>query len=616
MTADHQDAEGRVERDSATVERNVRKIHRVLEQFAEQLGVSGPGSLNGQLPQGVATVVVVGEPKNGKSTLVNALVEHPSLSPVDYSVATATYISLRHGNPGARVFPEGSETAEEIHLDEVPLWTSASGLAENPRASKIPRPVEVSLPAPILEHLTIVDTPGVGGFDGSHDRATIAALTGATALVFCADGSRPMSEPELGFLAEATGSITSVVFVLTKVDQQPEWRAVLADNQARIASVAPSFDGAPWFPVASPLAERSLSSDLTEQARRALRERSGIDALSAHLRTQVAARAQMLTAANTVKELLTVANHLRSAAGDRLSLLDSPTEDTGERLRSQQVELERLASLEDGWRTDLDLGLTQLRSAELNHLDRTLRDLGEAATKDAKDTSVPADALSGRLNSELDAAATAISERIMNDTDRHIREIVGDAVETPAFAAAIEFAMASDEVVELRAGRDLLVEGRLQPSQTMPLVMSGTSGFMLANYTGLGALFGSVAVPGIGLAVAATATAVMFARRQSKVNERIQWVQGRIAESRIDAQAVIDQRIHAAKTLALRAVREWIRSRQSELKASIGELHTQMQRDDSERQASVAEAQKRVDELDNVISTSKVYIDHLRAAGR
>jgi ribosome biogenesis GTPase A len=37
------------------------------------------------------TIVVVGETKRGKSSLINALVNVPGLSPVDAQVATSTY---------------------------------------------------------------------------------------------------------------------------------------------------------------------------------------------------------------------------------------------------------------------------------------------------------------------------------------------------------------------------------------------------------------------------------------------------------------------------------------------------------------------------------------------
>jgi len=43
------------------------------------------------------TIVVVGETKRGKSSLINALVNVPGLSPVDPQVATSTYITIQHG---------------------------------------------------------------------------------------------------------------------------------------------------------------------------------------------------------------------------------------------------------------------------------------------------------------------------------------------------------------------------------------------------------------------------------------------------------------------------------------------------------------------------------------
>ena len=107
----------------------------------------------------------------------------------------------------------------------------------------------------------------------------------------------------------------------------------------------------------------------------------------------------------------------------------------------------------------------------------------------------------------------------------------------------------------------------------------------------------------------------MFARRQSKVNERSQWVQMRLAESKTDFQTVIDQRTNTAKTLALRAVREWIRSRQSELRTSIRELNAQMQRDQQARQQHVAEAQTRVQEIERVIQACERYIVRLAPTG-
>jgi hypothetical protein len=605
------------EADLAVVTRNLPKLHRAVGDIRTALDVPADPMAALETSGAVATVVVVGEPKNGKSSLVNALVERAGLSPVDYAVATATYIAIRHGEPSLRVFPDGHDRSEEVHLAEIAAWTTVEGLAANPRAPKAPRPVEVTLPTPLLEHLSIIDTPGVGGFDGTHDRATIAALAGATSLLFCADGSRPLSEPELRFLEEATRSISAVAFVLTKVDQQPQWQDVLADNRAKVAERVPAFAEAPWFPVASPLAETALRPNLPPDAARALRERSGLDGLTAFLSGRVAAQAKLLVAANAVKVVRSTAEALQVVARDRAAILEDPSEARRDQLRAQQEELDQLASIEDQWRTGLDLSLTTVRAAEINNLDRDVRDLVETGTSAARNLKVSPDELAAQVNGALFARSEQASERILARVEHEIREIVGDAVNSPAFTAAMSTALHSDEVIELRRGRDPLVEGRLQPAQTMPLVMSGSGVFMLASSTGVSSTIAgwfalsNAAVPGVGLAVAATGMAVMFARRQSKVNERLQWVQARLAESRTDMQSLIEQRITTAKTVALRAVREWIRARQAELRSSITELGEQMGRDADTRAKAVAEARKRISDIDEIVRTCDNYIGQL-----
>ncbi len=600
---------------------NVERLGRRAEALADGLGVTLVDSA--AAPPAVATVVVVGEPKNGKSSLVNVLVEHPGLSPVDYAVATATYIAIRSGPPAARVYPDGSDAPVEVPVSEVASWTSVEGLAQNPRASRVPRPVEVTLPAPLLRHVTLIDTPGVGGFDGSHDRATLAALSGATSLVFCADGSRPLSEPELAFLREATSSIARVAFVLTKVDQNPAWRDVLDDDRRKVAQHAPAFADAPWFPVAAPLAERSLDPGLSERAATVLRERSGLDAVRAHLVDDVAGRLDELVAANRVKQIRSDADLLRQRAVERVAVLDDPSEEVQQRLDRERDDLKRLASVEDQWRTDLDLSLTTLRGAEVNRLDRVMRETQSFGEQLAKDKSVEPDRMAEEVNRRLSEEAGRSSARIVEGTDQQVRAIVGEHVESPAFMAALEKASASEELVQLRESRDLVAEGRLQPAQTMPLVMSVSSGFMLANFTGLagwagGATLASIPltfVPGVGLGLAAAATAVMFARRQSRQNERLQWLQTRLVEARTDMQTVIDQRVTTSKTLALRAVREWIRSRRAELESSISALDALARRDAAERSAAVAEARERVASVDELISTCDSYLSKLTVDG-
>ena len=83
------------------------------------------------------TVVVVGEAKRGKSSLINALINVPGLSPVDSRVATSTYIMFRRG-PKPR-----SVRAAPAHRGRVRLATAgqpqSGGHSRRGRARRDPR---------------------------------------------------------------------------------------------------------------------------------------------------------------------------------------------------------------------------------------------------------------------------------------------------------------------------------------------------------------------------------------------------------------------------------------------------------------------------------------------
>jgi uncharacterized membrane protein len=597
--------------DPAILVSKVAVIQRTLEKFASELGTEIPEMQANDAQDAIATIVVVGEPKNGKSTLVNALVGRPGLSPVDYAVATATYIAIRHGMLAARVWPEGATASEEIDIDDLGAWTSLEGLAHNPRAPKVPRPVEVTLPAPFLEHISLIDTPGVGGFARGHDRATLTALAGATSLIFCADASRPLSQPELSFLAQATTAIAHVTFVLTKVDQESSWRDVLADNEAKIAERAPEFKGAHWFPVAAPLAKKSLDRSLPDAAAQAIRERSGIDALAAYLTTEVAGRAKALVAGNSIKELRSTAAYLTDRAEQQVELLADPSEEAHARISGEKTRLTALASLEDGWRVDLDLGLAALRTSKLSALNEAIQQIHDTATPLAEDMQNPPDVLSEAVNGAVSSASESVARELAAELDTRVRAIIGDEIETPAFAVAMTAAERSDEVTHLRETRDLVAEGRLQPAQQMPLVLTGTSGVSLTAMALTPILGAWALLPGVGLAIAASATAFMFARRQSRLNERRQWLQGRLAEAKVDLQTVIDYRINTAKALIARAVREWLRTRETELKTSIAELQAQINRDAQARAQKVTTARERATQLQKIVKSCDHDLDQL-----
>ncbi|MEJ7772037.1 MAG: dynamin family protein, partial [Geodermatophilaceae bacterium] len=103
-----------------------------------------------------ATIVVAGEAKQGKSTLVNCLLTSDGLSPVDADIATAAALRFRHGPELGVVVNLVDGRQISIDPAELPSWISMAD-AELERLRQVSS-VEVTVPSALLEPgLVLVD---------------------------------------------------------------------------------------------------------------------------------------------------------------------------------------------------------------------------------------------------------------------------------------------------------------------------------------------------------------------------------------------------------------------------------------------------------------------------
>jgi GTPase SAR1 family protein len=190
-------------------------------------------------------VVVCGEFKRGKSSLLNALLEEPDLFPVDSFYATGLITTAGFGaeeNISVTVTaPDGYPRQLEIKRDEIAAYATESA---NPDNAKQVQLLTIHTPNPRLaQGLSVVDTPGVGGVYERHSALTLGFLQNASALIFVTDVTQPLLESELDFLrraaetARVTGDADGLIFVLTKVDAVPDFERILANTKAKLADV-------------------------------------------------------------------------------------------------------------------------------------------------------------------------------------------------------------------------------------------------------------------------------------------------------------------------------------------------------------------------------------------
>ena len=339
---------------------------------------------------GVRTLVV-GEFKQGKSMLVNALVTAP-VCPVDDDVATAVPTVVRGGPRASAALvyaPAGVEPAERL-LDDtlerspVPIPSLAEHVSQagNPGNERRLVRAEVVLPRGLLDTgLQLVDTPGVGGIASTHSSTTTTVLPAADAVLFVSDASQEFTAPELDLLRQVVAVCPTVVCVLTKTDLYPQWRDVLERNRAHL--VAAGLD-VPLLPVSSVL-EMAAVRDKDRE----LHAESGFPELLGHLRTEVIGRAEELTHRSLVHDLTSVTEHLTVSTRSELAALQDPAraDELVAELERARDEVDQLRRRSSRWHQLLNDGVTDL----IADIDHDLRDRIRAVTREAEDAIDAAD---------------------------------------------------------------------------------------------------------------------------------------------------------------------------------------------------------------------------------
>ncbi|MEV4987743.1 dynamin family protein [Pseudarthrobacter sp. LMD1-1-1.1] len=354
------------------------QLAKLVEQGLQLVGAGDREDLRRRLGQAMVRlqdpsirVIVVGEFKQGKSKLINALVNAP-VCPVDDDIATSLPTIVRYGEPAsaAVLVPtadnqagnqaanpagdggDGSIERRPIELSELPALVSEQG---NPGNSRKLAAAEVCLPRRVLTGgLTIIDSPGVGGMGSTHTLTTLTALPTADAMLLVSDASQEYTEPELRFLRQAMRITPSVAAVLSKTDLYPDWRRVEELDRNHLDQVSPDI---PLF---------ALSADLRLEASRLqdaeLNAESGFPALVSHLRNDIVGKAQRIQRRSVSQDLLSVTENLRLSLQSELDALENPdgTPQMLAALEQAKTEADELRKRSARWQLTLSDGINDL----------------------------------------------------------------------------------------------------------------------------------------------------------------------------------------------------------------------------------------------------------------
>lgn len=234
-------------------------------------------ALSVKIEQHAFHLVVAGEFKRGKSSVINALLG-ADLLPTGVVPLTSAVTLLHYGEvPVATVVFEDGER-RDVSIDTLPDFVTEKG---NPKNAKGVREVAVAVPADGLKGgIRLVDTPGIGSVHQHNTEITYQYLPQADVVIFVVSVDQPVSRAELDFLSDIRRYAGKVFCLLNKTDTLTE--AELAESVAFVSGALREALGvqAPVFPVSARLARqgRLMESGFPEfdaALRRFLREEGG-----------------------------------------------------------------------------------------------------------------------------------------------------------------------------------------------------------------------------------------------------------------------------------------------------------------------------------------------------
>jgi len=357
-------------------------------------------------------VVVIGESGQGKSQLINALLNAPVCAVGDDHTTVVPTVVEHAEAPTATVVTGGRRAIEGPGHQPVAVESVS---AEANREARSGAPVvraEIGLPRALLAGgLALVDTPAPATLE------TVDSMS-ADAVLMTTDATSGLTQAELRLLAQVARLCPTIIVVLTKIDLVPGWRIV-----AERVRVALQQHGLPAsvLPVSATL---RLAAARTGD--KALNEESGFADLIRCLHRDLLGQADLLARRSVAALTALTVDALLEPLREQLDATQQQS--NGEAMSRWQAEgcrLEKLQRDASRWQTLLSDEVSDLLSdVEFDLRDRTRRILVEVDEYfEAADPARTWEEFEGWLRQNLTTVAETNSEWLLDRFEWVARKI-------------------------------------------------------------------------------------------------------------------------------------------------------------------------------------------------
>jgi gas vesicle protein len=585
---------------------------RACEAYRREDLVARLAAAKRSLADPVIHIVVAGEFKQGKSSLINALVG-VAVCPVDDDLATAVPTYVRYGEqPQAELLYEGDPPRREpIDLDKIRHYVVESAEVTHPESGDRLIGVEIRLPRKLLAGgLVLVDTPGAGGLRSAHAAASLAAISMADAVLFVTSAAQELTRSERDFLLRAREMCPSVTCVLTKTDFYPAWRNI-RDLDGQHLRNLPAGPELPLLAVSSRLRSRAVAANDS-----ALNAESGFPDLVRLVTERVGGGVVARLAAQAAAEVLAVCQQLAAQfQAERTALADPvAAQRVVAELTAVKERVETLRSSAAKWNQTLSDGVADLSSDIEHDLRGRIRRVIEEAD-DAIEELDPTDSwsemeswLEARASHELVATYRKLRRgaiQLSEEVAEHFQEAAGSVLDQLAVTSPLE--LVSGTRVKHRIDLERMKLGK----QAMVALKGAYGGALM--FIVLGALTGITLGP-IGVGVG------LLMGRKSLKEEKERQLRKRQAQAKSAARRYCDEvSFVTGKDCrdTLRRIQRQLRDHYTSLAGELNRSHAEaLTNAQAAAQQTKAARQRRLKNIDAELAKLRVLREHAEGVPR
>jgi small GTP-binding protein len=208
-------------------------------------------------------LVVIGQFKRGKSTLINSLIGS-DLLPTAVLPLTSIITMIKFGEKQEIKIIFENEIVKNIPQHELFNYITERGNSKNEKKVKI---VEILIPSEFLKGgIVLIDTPGIGSLFLHNTKSTESFIPKIDAAIFVLSVDPPITQTEFQFFKEVRSNVDKFYFVMNKIDMADESsRQEIIAYARNILSSANHNITVQIYPVSAKLAlEGRLNNDNTK----------------------------------------------------------------------------------------------------------------------------------------------------------------------------------------------------------------------------------------------------------------------------------------------------------------------------------------------------------------